>query len=173
MTRRRRATLPRRRARGASLFEFLVAGVVAAILGGVMLARLADYRAQAERAAQARTVALLRTALALRVAQLRAGGNEAGIAALTGQNPIHWMAQAPRNYGGELGAGHAAAHPGQWYYDPADQTVTYLLRSGGNFPQRIVYSAKYKVELLHLPKDNNQASPALRTVGASLVPVDG
>lgn len=118
--------------RGFGLFELVVACVIFATLAGLLLQRLSFYQAEAERAAVAQTVGMMRAALALRQAALVARGREGELAALAGANPVTWLTAPPRQYAGDYYAPEAGlVRAGSWYFDRSDKTLSYLPAAGG------------------------------------------
>ncbi len=155
-----------RRARGFSLFEFAVCAALSALLAGSLLARLMEYQAASERAAVQRLVASVRTALALRTAQVLATRGEAGMAVLLRENPLSWLERMPENYQGvyyrpEL----KMLKTGHWHFDPSDHSINFL-QASDTFTLRTSKLLKFKVELLRIPDrtrsgGNREGQPGL------------
>ena len=139
-------------ARGFSLLELAVCTVVVALLTGVLLQRLLDYRERAEMVAVERLAGVLRTALVLKVGHLQARGREGEIASLAGKNPIELLAEKPRNYAGEyFSPTQEQVGPGNWYFDLRTKTLVYLISKEKKFPHGTVKRISFKVELSRLP----------------------
>lgn len=148
-------TAMRGRQGGFSLFEFAVAAIIIAILTGVLLMRLMDYREQAELAAVERTVGILRSALVFKSGSLAARGQQDELDSLTRKNPVELLSEKPANYLGEYYAPDNSRLPrGSWYYDRSSKTLVYLLSNAKKFPQSSADALYFKVEFSGLPKIN-------------------
>ncbi|HEX8610501.1 MAG TPA: prepilin-type N-terminal cleavage/methylation domain-containing protein [Telluria sp.] len=158
--------------RGFSLLEFAVCSVVVAVLTGVLLQRLLDYRERAELVAVEQLAGVLRTALVLKVGQLQARGREAEIPSLAGKNPIDLLAEKPRNYAGEYFTPTAEqVGPGNWYFDLKTKSLVYLISKEKKFPQGTSKRITFKVELTRLPTipAKQSGTPESRTVALTQV----
>lgn len=155
------------KARGFTLLEFAVCTVVVAVLTGVLLQRLLDYRERAEMAAVEQLAGVLRSALVLKVGQLQARGRESETALLVGQNPIEWLAEKPRNYAGEFFTPSAQqVEPGNWYFDLKTKSLVYLISKEKKFPQGTAKRINFKVEFSRLPTipAKQSGTPDTRTI---------
>ncbi|CAN7427844.1 hypothetical protein [Massilia sp. LjRoot122] len=156
------------RARGATRFEFAVCAIVTALLAGVLLGRLLEWRAQSERTAAYHVVGALRTAMAARAAQSGAAGGQEALVALLQENPMTWLARKPANYLGEYYSPDLATlRRGAWFFDRTDRTVNYLL-SSDTFSSGTSNLLKFKVELSssNYPAGNSGRS---RKLGALVI----
>lgn len=120
--------------RGFTLLELLVVIAIIGILGAVILDRILRYQEYAEKTAMEQTVGILRSALHLRLAEYLVRGKWQDVEKLVQSNPMDWLAQKPENYLGE----HLNPKPGEipsgnWYFDPKDHTLVYLVRSDRHF----------------------------------------
>lgn len=159
---------------GASLLEFVVVGIVIAVLTGVLLQRLYLYRQQAEQAAVQRTVGVLQTALAMRAADLAASGRQGALERLALENPMQWLARPPSNYVGEFFMPDATVvSPGHWYFDRKRHLLVYLLNFSEKLPHGIPNAQYYQVKLMR--RNNNFARPTGTPAhgGIALIQVQG
>ena len=90
------------RAHGFSLFELLIAAGVISVIAVLLLDRLLDYQAYAERTAMEVTIVNMRSGLRLRVAELMTQDRMQEVGKLVNENPVHWLETPPPNYLGEL-----------------------------------------------------------------------
>lgn len=135
------------RARGATRFEFAVCAAVVALLAGMLLGRLLEWRTASERTLAHHVVGALRTALAARATQLGMTEGQEALEALAQQNPMTWLARQPANYLGEYSSPDLATlRRGAWFFDRTDRTVNYLL-SSDTFSSGTSKLLKFKVEL--------------------------
>lgn len=138
--------------RGASLLEFAVTVTVICILMGLLLQRIWYYQDQAERTAVEMTVANVRTALEIKVAERNLPGRNIDLTVLAEENPFNLLKHKPANYTGEL------FHPsdkeigeGKWCFDRADKSLIYLLNNRNSFVDAQSKRLKFKVKLFRLP----------------------
>jgi general secretion pathway protein G len=139
--------------RGASLLEFAVTVAVIGILMGLLLQRIWYYQGEAEKAAVEMTVANVRTALEIKVAEAKLPGRSIDLTFLTEENPFDLLKNKPANYTGEL------FHPsdkdigeGKWCFDRADKSLIYLLNNRNSFVDAQSKRLKFKVKLFRLPQ---------------------
>jgi general secretion pathway protein G len=139
--------------RGASLLEFAVTVAVIGILMGLLLQRIWYYQGEAEKAAVEMTVANIRTALEIKVAEAKLPGRSSDLTFLTEENPLNLLKNKPANYAGEL------FHPsdsdigeGKWCFDRADKSLIYLLNNRNSFVDAQSKRLKFKVKLFRLPQ---------------------
>jgi prepilin-type N-terminal cleavage/methylation domain-containing protein len=118
---------PGRLPRGFSLFELVVAIIVASVLATVLLNRLAYYQELAEKAAMESTLRTIKTGLQIRLAELIVTNRQGQAAEIEIEDPVRWMDDKPPNY---RGAYRAPAEPGSWYFDATERQLVYLVRTG-------------------------------------------
>ncbi len=91
-------------------------------------------RTEAERAAVAQVVGALRTALGLEVARRFVREGLDSIPDLVDSNPMELLAQRPAGYRGEAeNADPGSFGAGEWYFDSAAGTLTYVVRFQDSF----------------------------------------
>jgi len=157
------------RQRGFTLFELAVAIIVLGLLATVLLSRLAYYQEQAQRAAVAQMLGVLRTSLRVQALQLYLQGKQAQLPGLQRQNPLDWLEDRPPNNLGELAAPDLSKLPGgNWFFDRSDQKLVFLLMTGNIFSPARVDVMKFKVLLPHLDADAGQLASM-----PDIVPVSG
>ncbi|MEW6132897.1 MAG: hypothetical protein AB1591_06985 [Pseudomonadota bacterium] len=111
---------------GISKLEAMVALLLIAILGAILLDRLLFYQEVAERTAMETTIINLRSALRLTVAELRMQNRMQDLEHLVGANPIAWLDRPPANYAGELdNPSPTAIPPGSWCFDRTRRQLVY------------------------------------------------
>lgn len=147
--------------RGAGLLEFAVAVIVIGILSGLLLERLWYYQGEAERAALQMTVANIRTALEIKVAEAKLPGSSENLTLLTEENPLNLLKDKPANYAGELYSPSAEdIGEGNWCFDRTDKSLIYLLNYGNSFEDSQTKLLKFKVKLTRLPQSPAKQSGA-------------
>ena len=138
--------------RGASLLEFAICVSVIGILGALLLQRIWYYQGEAEHAAVQMTVANVRSALEIRVAQAKLPGRSEDLTFLTEQNPLDLLKVKPANYVGELySPGREDIGEGNWCFDRTNKTLVYLLNNENSFEDSQSKLLRFKVKLLRLP----------------------
>jgi hypothetical protein len=140
--------IPPGRQRGAARLELAVATSLAALLAGVLLNCLIGYRGESERVAAKQLIGSLRTALAVRSAEVISTTGQAGLVALAHQNPMTWLQHLPKNYLGEYYSPKKEALPaGNWYFDRSTQALVYLPITEKSFSTGIQKVQVFKVKL--------------------------
>lgn len=138
--------------RGAGLFEFAVAAVLIGILMTILLHRMSYYQGAAERVAVEQTVANIRAALEIKVAQGRLPYGSVNLTNLAEQNPLSLLKNKPANYAGELfSPDDNEIGMGNWCFDRQDKSLIYLLNNRNSFEDASSKRLKFKVKLLRLP----------------------
>ncbi|MBQ5947586.1 hypothetical protein [Massilia sp. ST3] len=154
---------------GASRFEFAVCMLLVALLAGGLLIRLLDVREESERAAAHHVAGALRTALAARVARME---EDAQLAKLAGENPMHWLSRLPPNYLGEYYSPDLAGlRKGSWYFDRTDKSINYLF-SRDTFSRGTSKLLKFKVEFMRSPRMHRNDRLDGDTRGLALLEID-
>jgi prepilin-type N-terminal cleavage/methylation domain-containing protein len=144
-----------RPARGFTLFELVVVICLVAILFAVAANRLWHVQIAAEQAAMDVVLGNLRSALGIKVAELYARGDLAGLRALEGSNPMRLMAETPENYLGEVAGG--PGQRGSWRFSPSDGVLIYRARNEAHFqgtgsgPE-----ARFRVRLVYEDQNRNR-----------------
>ncbi len=161
------------KARGFTLLEFAICMALCALLAGGLLVRLAEYQRESQRVAAMNMVSAMRTALAVRAAQLQGTGSEAALTTLQRENPFHWLAQLPKNYQGEYYRPRAGlVREGNWYFDPSDRTVNFV-QYRDTFSSEIPKLLNFKVELFREPNPTRTGARTQAEQGISLAQVTG
>ncbi len=160
---------------GATRYEFAIAVIIVAILGGILLQRVVYYQEQAELVAVEQVATALRLALRLRMDELHARPRAGEAPRLADENPMNWLSSKPKNYLGEYYAPISGQlEQGNWYYDKADKTLVYLLNKGKSFGEGRPNLLKFKVKLLSLPSQTAKLSAPLDpNEGLVLLQVNG
>jgi len=141
-----------RRQRGASLLELALVAVVTSVLAGLLLNCLISTRGESEQVAAKQLIGSLRTALAVRSAQIISTTGKPGLLALSHQNPMTWLQQPPKNYLGEYySPNKSELPPASWYFDRVGQTLVYLGAAEKSFSLRIQKVRIFKVKLIQMP----------------------
>ncbi|MEH6435568.1 hypothetical protein [Massilia sp. DD77] len=144
--------------------------LLVALLAGGLLLKLLEVREESERAVAHHVAGALRTALAARVAGMEEG---AGLAALAGENPMHWLSRLPPNYLGEYYSPDLSGlRKGSWYFDRTDKSVNYLF-GRDTFSRGTSKLLKFKVEFMRSPRLHRNSGQEGNAQGLALREVDG
>lgn len=115
------------RSKGFTLLELAIFVCIMAVLMMTFLNRVMFYQEQTEKAAMIGVVVAVQEALTLQQGRLRILGDEPGILALRTVNPIDWLTDKPRNYGGEFyGPPAGTVTRGNWVYDLKAHELIYF-----------------------------------------------
>lgn len=159
---------------GKARLELAVATILAAILSGVLLNNITTYQGESERVAAKQLIGSLRTALALRSAEVISTRGEAGLMALAHQNPMTWLQHLPGNYLGEYYSPQTEAlSRGNWYFDRSDRTLVYLPASQKSFSSGTQNILTFKVKLLRVSGPVNARRREKGSAGLVLDQIDG
>jgi prepilin-type N-terminal cleavage/methylation domain-containing protein len=142
--------------RGFSLLEWSIALIILAVLLGVIGLRVMELQAGAEQAGVKNLVATLNSALGMRVATYQARQDRRGLAALAGSNPMDNLERVPPGYRGEL-RDATLAGPGDWYFDRASGTLVYRVRNVERLRDGLAPSARlrFTIRLVYQDVDHN------------------
>ncbi|MYM67637.1 hypothetical protein GTP45_12440 [Pseudoduganella sp. FT55W] len=153
--------------RGASLLEFAVSVAVIGVLMGLLLQRIWYYQGEAEQKAVQMTVANVRTALEIKVAEAKLPGRSIDLTILAEENPFNLLKDKPVNYAGELfSPTDSDIGAGNWCFDRTNKSVIYLLNNRNSFEDAQSKRLKFKVKLFRLPHSPAKPSgtPELESV---------
>jgi hypothetical protein len=111
------------------MLELVVVVAIVGFLASVAVERLLRYAELAEKGAMEQTVGALKSALSLRFAAFYVQGRVDSIQALSGENPMEWLAEKPAGYLGVLRAPPLAdLERPSWYYDSGVRQLVYVPR---------------------------------------------
>jgi len=163
--------------KGYTLLELVVVVIIVCILFLVALDKLWELQTTAERATMEYNVGALRSALALQFVDRIVHGDEEGIRALAGSNPMTMLNQIPGNYLGEFeNIDPATLESGNWYFDKRQKLLVYLVRNSHFFRSSLSGPARvrWSVHLDIATRSRNDGSGAVveKLEGISLVPQD-
>ncbi|WP_288380167.1 type II secretion system protein [uncultured Massilia sp.] len=159
--------------RGFTLLELSICLALCALLAGMLLVRLAQYQRESQRVAAQGMVSAMRTAMAVRAAQLQGAGSGADLDALQRENPFLWLAELPKNYQGEYYRPRPGmVKEGNWYFDPSDRTVNFV-QVRDTFSPEIPKLLNFKVELFREPNPNRTGERRESEPGIALAQIAG
>ncbi|HKK06565.1 MAG TPA: prepilin-type N-terminal cleavage/methylation domain-containing protein [Gammaproteobacteria bacterium] len=146
----------RRWVTGFTLLELVVVIIIISILLAIAAERLLKIRAQAERAAVARAVGNMRSALGMRLAKDIADDNWPAIGKLAGSNPMTLMTRIPGNYLGVIQDPEPAKIAGmQWYFDAGAGALVYRIRYAESFRSPLPGPARLRFRIEAQYRDRN------------------
>jgi len=119
-----RATRPKHA--GLTLIELIVVVCIVALCSTLLFERLRFYQEAAEKATMEYTVAVVKSALQLRVAAMLLRGDGGNIGSLARANPIEWLMDPPPGYRGEFRAPLPDVPRGSWYFDATRKELVYV-----------------------------------------------
>src|SRR5204862_6693062 len=108
---------------GLTLIELIVVVCIVALCSTLLFERLRFYQEAAEKATMEYTVAVVKSALQLRVAAMLLRGEGKDIASLARANPVEWLMERPPGYRGEFRAPQPDVARGSWYFYVTQKSV--------------------------------------------------
>ena len=151
------------------LAELAVIAVLVLTLVGVVIQKVWETRAAAERVAVLQTVGALRSALGIAIASRTAQGGLKGLAGLHQSNPIDLLEEPPAGYLGEKDDPDPAAIGGyHWYFDRGERVLVYRVANADRFEGGPPGPARIRLQLRASFTDRNgngRYDPASETVG--------
>lgn len=118
---------------GFSLLELAVAFGIVGIFSGVLLYKMLDMEAFAERTIVDLTIANLRTGLRYRTGDLLIRDRVSEISTLADENPVNWLQANPPNYAGEFEGEPGVDLRGKWYFDKSRHELVYTVNNRRHF----------------------------------------
>ncbi len=115
-----------RAASGLTLIELIIVVCIIALCATLLFERLRFYQEAAEKAAMEYTVAVVKSALQLRVAAMLLRGEGGNIGSLARANPVEWLMEPPPGYRGEFRAPQPDVPRGSWYFDATRKELVYV-----------------------------------------------
>jgi len=115
-----------RAASGLTLIELIIVICIIALCAALLFERLRFYQEAAEKAAVEYTVAVVKSALQLRVAAMLLRGEGGNIGSLARANPVEWLMEPPPGYRGEFRAPQPDVPRGSWYFDATRKELVYV-----------------------------------------------
>lgn len=164
------------RSRGFSLLELVMVIGLIGFLASALYERVQFYQERAEYAVMELTASAIRSGLKFRVAAYMLKRTTSEILQLNKENPVHWLSEIPQNYAGEFSGEYAdGVSPGNWYYDPSERVMVYVVRHRNHFEPNPTdgYRVRFKVRVEYgtILDANGQAlaSDGLKTIGFEAV----
>lgn len=118
---------PARAANGFTLWELMVVVALVVFLFIAAVENLLPLRADAERATVATTIGSLRSALGMESIRRVMAPDGAPLDAMTGVNPMEWLAVKPSTYSGVIDSVDDLPR-GHWGFEAASGTLFYRVR---------------------------------------------
>ena len=164
---------PRARLRAASgltLIELIVVVCIIALCAALLFERLRFYQEAAEKAAMEYTVAVVKSALQLRVAALLLRGEGGNIGSLARANPVEWLMEPPAGYQGEFRAPQPDVPPRSWYFDATRKELVYVPDLDGHL-ERLADGSKRLRFRVRVDEPKEPDSERRRMTGMRVEPV--
>ena len=155
---------------GLTLIELIVVVCIIALCAVLALNRLRFYQEAAEKAAMEYTVAVVKSALQLRVAAMLLRGEEKNIGSLALANPVEWLTELPAGYRGEFRAQQPNVPPGSWYFDATRKELVYVPDLDGHL-ERLADGSKRLRFRVRLDEPAQSGPERKRTTGMRVEPV--
>lgn len=135
---------------GFSLLELVLVIIFISILLAIAVDRLLKLQVDAERTSMEQTLGTLRSAMGIQVASHIVRGEERGLPAQQGANPMDWLSEKPKNYLGVLDDPLLEDVPvGNWYFDKDSKLLIYIVKNSGYFNSTLQgpARARFRVQL--------------------------
>jgi len=155
---------------GLTLVELIVVVCIIALCATLLFERLRFYQEAAEKATMEYTVAVVKSALQLRVAALLLQGEGKDIASLARANPVEWLMQPPPGYQGEFRAPQPDVPRGSWYFDATRRELVYVPDLDGHL-ERLADGSKRLRFRVRVDEPKESDSERRRITGMRVEPV--
>jgi len=143
--------------RGFTLLELAVVVSIISILAVFALNRYYKLLVDVERTSMNHDIGVMRSAVSLQFADHYVRGDMVGLKQLIGSNPMELLAEKPVNYLGEvLHSRQADIEPGNWYFDPAAQTLVYLVKNQLYFETALEGRARARFKIFPVYSEKQQ-----------------
>jgi general secretion pathway protein G len=155
---------------GLTLVELIVVICIVALCATLLFERLRFYQEAAEKATVEYTVAVVRSALQLRVAAMLLRGEAGSIASLARANPVEWLTEPPPGYRGEFRAPQPDVPRASWYFDATRKELVYVPNLDGHL-ERLADGSKRLRFRVRIDEPLGSDSERKRMTGMRVEPV--
>ncbi len=159
-----------RAASGLTLIELIIVICIIALCAALLYERLRFYQEAAEKAAMEYTVAVVKSALQLRVAAMLLRGEGGNIGSLARANPVEWLMEPPPGYRGEFRAPQPDVPRGSWYFDATRKELVYVPDLDGHL-ERLADGSKRLRFRVRVDEPKESDSERKRMTGMRVEPV--
>ena len=159
-----------RAASGLTLIELIIVICIIALCAALLFERLRFYQEAAEKAAVEYTVAVVKSALQLRVAAMLLRGEGGNIGSLARANPVEWLMEPPPGYRGEFRAPQPDVPRGSWYFDATRKELVYVPDLDGHL-ERLADGSKRLRFRVRVDEPKESDSERKRMTGMRVEPV--
>lgn len=154
---------------GFTLLELAVVVVVIGILFLFSYQQYLDLLVDVEKASVEQTLGTLRSAVGLKVAKMLIDGEIDQLKKYAGTNPVHLLAEVPKNYAGETANPHDYdGRSGLWHFDKTNGLLVYRVKNQKYFFSEIDGFSQARFRLSVVYDDDSSKSFA----GMRLQPIE-
>ncbi|MDT8281175.1 MAG: prepilin-type N-terminal cleavage/methylation domain-containing protein [Gammaproteobacteria bacterium] len=156
-----------RKQQGFTLFELVVVVLLVGVFMTFAIDRMLRIQIAAERVSVQQTIAALKSAVTLQVAEMVVNSGLNSITTLENTNPMNYLQELPYNYSG-LKSDQEVAHfpPASWYYDPLQNILVYRVKNTPYFTTSLAGTPRIrlKIEVIYGQEVSHRKSENIRGV---------
>ena len=134
---------------GFTLFELIVVILLVGVFMSFAIDRMLRIQIDAERVSVQQTIAALKSAIILQVAEMVVNKGINSIAALENTNPMNYLQELPYNYSGLKSDREVANYPlASWYYDSQQDILVYKVKNTNYFASSLPGTSRIRLKVV-------------------------
>ncbi len=152
---------------GFTLFELIVVVLLVGVFMSFAIDRMLRIQIAAERVSLQQTIAALKSAVTLQVAEMVVKKGLNSIRTLENTNPMNYLQELPYNYIGLKSDQEVAHYPlASWYYDPQQNILIYKVKNTNYFVTSLsgIPRIKLSVVVIYDEQVNHKSNNKVRGV---------
>lgn len=158
---------------GFTLFELVVVVLLVGVFMSFAIDRMLRIQIDAERVSVQQTIAALKSALNLQVAERVVNQGLGSIAEFANTNPMNYLQEVPYNYSGLQSDQQVANFPrASWYYDEQQQMLVYKVNNTAYFSSSVPGTSRIRLKVVALYQDESGHTQSNKVRGISLKSID-
>ncbi len=158
---------------GFTLFELIVVVLLVGVFMSFAIDRMLRIQVDAERVSVQQTIAALKGAVNLQVADIIVKQGLNSVTALENTNPINYLQEPPYNYLGLKSDQEVAYYPlASWYYDPQQKMLVYKVKNTGYFSNSLPGMSRIRLKVVAIYQNGSSQQENNTIRGVSVKSMD-